>query len=625
MTILLALIPIMPLLGFLILACCGSRMSKQMIAFTGAVSVGISVLITLITGLAFLVTPPAGNVVVVNLWQWFSTGGLALSIVFRLDALSLVFIFVITFIGFLIHVYSIDFMAGDEGYARFFAYMNLFVGSMLILVLADNLLLLYLGWEGVGLCSYLLIGFWYREPVNGYAARKAFIITRIGDTAMIIGIFLLFVHFHTLDIQLLMQQASSEWGNGSPLATWAALLLLGGALGKSAQLPLQTWLPDAMAGPSPVSALIHAATMVTAGVYLIARTHVLFELAPAIQTAVAAIGALTLLLAGFSALAQHDLKRVLAYSTISQIGYMFLALGVGAWSAGIFHFMVHAFFKALLFLAGGAVIFALNEEHDIFKMGGLRKKLPVIFWTFLIGSSSLAALPLITAGFYSKDQILWFAWSAGNGNPWLWAAGLVGAFITSMYTFRLVFLVFFGDMVTMPEHHPGRLMLIPMIILAFFSLIAGFIELPESMGHVQWFSKLLDPVLPAVNTAHGRIPESFFQLVAGTISLSGIYLAYRFYLKQPYLTSSFNESRISKFLYKGWGFDRVYDLLFVNPLVWFAVRNKNDFIDLFTSALARAAFYGNYLLSITQNGRIRWYVMAFVIGIVFMLTIFINL
>ncbi|HJZ40554.1 MAG TPA: NADH-quinone oxidoreductase subunit L [Bacteroidales bacterium] len=625
MTILLALIPIMPLLGFLILACCGSRMSKQMIAFTGAVSVGISVLITLITGLAFLVTPPAGNVVVVNLWQWFSTGGLALSIVFRLDALSLVFIFVITFIGFLIHVYSIDFMAGDEGYARFFAYMNLFVGSMLILVLADNLLLLYLGWEGVGLCSYLLIGFWYREPVNGYAARKAFIITRIGDTAMIIGIFLLFVHFHTLDIQLLMQQASSEWGNGSPLATWAALLLLGGALGKSAQLPLQTWLPDAMAGPSPVSALIHAATMVTAGVYLIARTHVLFELAPAIQTAVAAIGALTLLLAGFSALAQHDLKRVLAYSTISQIGYMFLALGVGAWSAGIFHFMVHAFFKALLFLAGGAVIFALNEEHDIFKMGGLRKKLPVIFWTFLIGSSSLAALPLITAGFYSKDQILWFAWSAGNGNPWLWAAGLLGAFITSMYTFRLVFLVFFGDMVTMPEHHPGRLMLIPMIILAFFSLIAGFIELPESMGHVQWFSKLLDPVLPAVNTAHGRIPESFFQLVAGTISLSGIYLAYRFYLKQPYLTSSFNESRISKFLYKGWGFDRVYDLLFVNPLVWFAVRNKNDFIDLFTSALARAAFYGNYLLSITQNGRIRWYVMAFVIGIVFMLTIFINL
>lgn len=625
MTILLALIPIMPLLGFLVLACFGGRMSRQAIAFAGASSVGISALITLITGIIFLVSAPAGNMVAVSLWEWFSTGGLALSITFRLDALSLVFIVVITFIGFLIHIYSISFMAGDIGYARFFAYMNLFVGSMLILVLADNLLLLYLGWEGVGLCSYLLIGFWYREPANGYAARKAFIITRIGDTAMIIGIFLLFVHLQTLDIQLLMHRASSAWAGDSPLATWAALLLLGGALGKSAQLPLQTWLPDAMAGPSPVSALIHAATMVTAGVYLIARTHVLFALAPAIQTAVAVIGALTLLLAGFSALTQHDLKRVLAYSTISQIGYMFLALGVGAWSAGIFHFMVHAFFKALLFLAGGAVIFALNEEHDIFNMGGLRKKLPVIFWTFLIGSSSLAALPLITAGFYSKDQILWFAWSAGNGSPWLWAAGLLGAFITSLYTFRLVFLVFFGETHTLPEHFPGRLMLIPMIILAFFSLVAGFIELPESMGHVQWFSKLLDPVLPAVKAAHGRIPEAVFQLVAGAISLSGIYLAYRVFLKQPSLALRFNESRISRFLYRGWGFDRIYDLLFVNPLVWFAVRNKNDFIDLFTTALARAAFYGNYLLRVTQNGKIRWYVMAFVIGIVFILTIFINL
>jgi NADH-quinone oxidoreductase subunit L len=625
MTILLALIPIMPLLGFLVLASFGSRMSRQAIAFSGAFSVGISALITLVTGIAFLVSPPAGNIVAINLWEWFNTGGLALSIAFRLDALSLVFIFVITFIGFLIHIYSISFMADDDGYARFFAYMNLFVASMLILVLADNLLLLYLGWEGVGLCSYLLIGFWYREPANGYAARKAFIITRIGDTAMIIGIFLLFVHLHTLDIQLLMHRASSEWVSGSPLATWAALLLLGGALGKSAQLPLQTWLPDAMAGPSPVSALIHAATMVTAGVYLIARTHVLFALAPAIQTAVAVIGALTLLLAGLSALAQHDLKRVLAYSTISQIGYMFLALGVGAWSAGIFHFMVHAFFKALLFLAGGAVIFALNEEHDIFRMGGLRKKLPAIFWTFLIGSASLAALPLITAGFYSKDQILWFAWSAGNGSPWLWAAGLLGAFITSLYTFRLVFLVFFGEPLTLPGRLPGRLMLIPMIILAFFSLTAGFIELPESMGHVQWFSKLLDPVLPAVKAAHGIIPEAVFQLVAAAISLSGIYLAYRVFLKQPSLASPFNESRISKFLYKGWGFDRFYDLLFVNPLVWLAVRNKNDFIDLFTTALSRAVLYGNYLLGFTQNGKTRWYVMAFVIGIVFILTIFINL
>ena len=341
-------------------------------------------------------------------------------------------------------------------FSRFFAYMNLFIGSMLILVLADNLLLLYLGWEGVGLCSYLLIGFWYKEPANDAAARKAFIITRIGDTAMIIGLFLLFFSFRTLNINDLMQQASSKWVAGSPLAVISALLLLGGAIGKSAQFPLQTWLPDAMAGPSPVSALIHAATMVTAGVYLIARTHVLFALAPVVQTLVAVIGAITLVIAGLSALTQHDLKRVLAYSTISQIGYMFVALGVGAWQAAIFHFMIHALFKALLFLSGGVVILLLHEEHDLFKMGGLRKLMPAVFITFLIGSASLSALPLITAGFYSKDQILWYAFSASNGNLWLWLAAIVGAFITSLYTFRMVFLAFYGEVKTLPTQQAGK-------------------------------------------------------------------------------------------------------------------------------------------------------------------------
>jgi NADH-quinone oxidoreductase subunit L len=277
---------------------------------------------------------------------------------------------------------------------------------MLTLVLADNLLLLYLGWEGVGLCSYLLIGFWFRDPVNGRAARKAFIVTRIGDTAMAIGLFLLFTNLGTLNIQELMQAAHNQWPVGSGIAMLAAALLLGGALGKSAQIPLQVWLPDAMAGPTPVSALIHAATMVTAGVYLIARTHVIFELAPLVQYAVAVIGAATLLVAGFSALAQRDIKRV-PYSTISQIGYMFLGLGVGAWSAAMFHFMTHAFFKALLFLGAGVVILAQHHEHDMFKMGGLKDRLPLTFWTFLIGSASLSALPLVTAGFYSKDQILW--------------------------------------------------------------------------------------------------------------------------------------------------------------------------------------------------------------------------
>lgn len=620
MKLMLALIPLLPLIGFLILALFGGKLSRKLIALIGTASVGIPAILTLVAGSMFLANAAEGESVVVKLWQWINTGGLAVDISLKLDALSLVFIFVITFVGLLIHIYSAEFMAEDEGYARFFASMNLFVCSMLVLVLADNLLLLYLGWEGVGLCSYLLIGFWYREPENGYAARKAFIVTRIGDVAMLIGLFLLFINLGTLNMDELMQRASLTWPVNSSLANWAAILLLGGALGKSAQLPLQTWLPDAMAGPSPVSALIHAATMVTAGVYLIARTHVLFTLAPQVQAAVAVIGALTLLVAGFSALAQHDLKRVLAYSTISQIGYMFLALGVGAWSAAIFHFMVHAFFKALLFLAGGAVILALNEEHDIFKMGGLRKKLPVIYWTFLIGSASLCALPLVTAGFYSKDAILWMAWSAEKGSPWLWLAGAIGAFITSLYTFRLVFLTFFGEMKTQPTRQTGRLIAVPLIILAVFSLIAGFVELPESMGNIHLFSRLLDAVIPVDSVSHEGSSEVLFQLLASAISLSGIYVAYLLYYRKSSLAESFNRSGINHFFYKGWQFDKLYDFLLVRPIVWLSEIDRNDFIDLINRGIGRITLVFNDLLSITQNGKLRWYVMGLAVGIVFILT-----
>jgi len=620
MNINLALIPILPLIGFLILALFGSRLSKIAVACVGAGSVGLSAILTLFIGFSFIVYTPAGGIYKVNLWQWIQTGGFSASISFSLDALSLIFIFVITFVGFLIHLYSIEFMKDDEGFSRFFAYINLFVCSMLVLVLADNLLLMYLGWEGVGLCSYLLIGFWYRVPANGYAARKAFIITRIGDTAMIIGLFLLFVSFGTLNIGDIMQQAPARWVVGSPVALLAAALLLGGAIGKSAQIPLQSWLPDAMAGPSPVSALIHAATMVTAGVYLIARTHVLFALAPAIQTLVAIIGALTLLIAGFSALTQHDLKRVLAYSTISQIGYMFLALGVGAWSAAIFHFMVHAFFKALLFLAAGTVIVLLDEEHDMFKMGGLWKKLPVVFITFLIGSASLAALPLITAGFYSKDEILWFAWSANKGSTILWLAAIVGAFLTSLYTFRMIFLTFFGETKTEPTHQPGLFMTIPMVILAVLSVIAGFIELPESMGHVHLFSGLLKSVLPEVELTHGPNLEVLFQVLSAIISLLGIYIAYQLYFRKSKFAEVFNKSSISHFFYVGWGFDRVYDVLIVKPIVWLAEIDKNDYIDFLNKGIAQIALSINFLFSLTQNGKVRWYLIAFAIGIVFILT-----
>jgi NADH-quinone oxidoreductase subunit L len=620
MSIIIALIPAIPFLSFLILALFGHRLSRKIAGFVGAGSIGIITLLTFTLAIGFYRGLPEVKIYSVNLWEWINAGNLKVDISFTLDSLSLVFCFVITFVGFLIHLYSLAFMEKDEGFTRFFAFMNLFVGSMLVLVLANNILLMYLGWEGVGLCSYLLIGFWYKEPQNGYAARKAFIITRIGDTAMIIGIFILFLSFGTVNISELMEQASARWITGSSIAVITAALLLCGALGKSAQLPLQTWLPDAMAGPSPVSALIHAATMVTAGVYLIARTNVLFSLAPVVQAAIAIIGALTLLLAGFSALAQHDLKRILAYSTISQIGYMFLALGVGAWSAAIFHFMIHAFFKALLFLGAGVVILVLDEEHDIFKMGGLRKKMPVVFYTFLTGSASLSALPLITAGFYSKDQILWYSVSSQSGSMILWIAGITGAFLTALYSFRMIFITFYGEAKTQPSFLPGRLMTVPLIILSVLSLVGGFVELPASIGNIHLFSNLVENTLPATVSKDNEHSELLFQIISAVIALSGIYLAYIIYYKRPALSAPLSHSRLNKFFEKGWGFDKLYDTLFVKPLIWLSVIDKNDFIDFWNIGLSKLALFFNQLLSKTQNGKLRWYILSFAIGIAIILT-----
>ena len=620
MSTIIPLIPAIPFLSFLILALFGHKLTRKVAGIIGAGSIGIIAVLTFIIAVTFLKSLPEVKSYSVHVWDWINAGNLKVEISFSLDSLSLVFCFVITFVGFLIHLYSIGFMEKDDGFTRFFAYMNLFIGSMLVLVLADNILLMYLGWEGVGLCSYLLIGFWYKEPANGYAARKAFIITRVGDTAMIIGIFILFINFGTVNINELMQQASAKWVAGSSIAVLTAALLLGGALGKSAQLPLQTWLPDAMAGPSPVSALIHAATMVTAGVYLIARTHVLFSLAPIVQSAIAIIGALTLLIAGFSALAQHDLKRILAYSTISQIGYMFLALGVGAWSAAVFHFMIHAFFKALLFLGAGVVILVLDEEHNIFKMGGLRKKMPVVFYTFLIGSASLSALPLITAGFYSKDQILWYSFSSQSGNIILWLAGIIGAFLTALYSFRMIFITFYGEAKTQPVFSPGKLMTVPLIVLAVLSLVGGFVEMPSSIGNIHLFSNIVGNTLPAVITKTGEGQEIVFQVLSAIIALSGIYIAYIIYLKKPALSEPFGHSRINKFFEKGWGFDKLYDTLFVKPVLWLSVIDKNDFFDLWNIGLSRLALFFNRLLSYTQNGKVRWYLLSFAIGIAIILT-----
>jgi NADH-quinone oxidoreductase subunit L len=601
MQTLLFLIPALPLFSSLGLGILGHNLPRKRIAQIGAGSIGIAALLSIGMGANFLISPPPAHAFSQTLWTWMQIGTFCPKISFRLDALSLVMTLVVLSVSFLIHLYSAEFMWEEEGYSRFFAYMNLFVASMLILVLADNLLFLYLGWEGVGLCSYLLIGFWYKDPANGRAARKAFLITRIGDTAMAIGFFLLFVKLGTLEIQPLLEHAATQWPVGSHLAITAAALLLGGAVGKSAQIPLQTWLPDAMAGPTPVSALIHAATMVTAGVYLIARTHTLF----------------TLLISAWSALTQSDIKRVLAYSTMSQIGYMFLALGVGAWSAAIFHFVTHALFKALLFLSAGAIILSLHHEHNIFKMGGLRRQMPWVFWTFLIGAASLSSLPLITSGFYSKEWILTEAYTSPVGSPWLWAAGLLGAFLTSLYSFRLVFIVFFGETRTQVTRQPGFLILAPLVILAGLSLIAGFVELPPYLGNHRSFSRFLEKTFIAP-TLIPPLPRSeggaWLPLVASLISISGIAMAYLIYLGVPkrFELTSTRFRRVQRFFFTGWGFDQFYDTIFVRPFLFLAKINRNDAIDLFFNSLAWLNVSMNRLLSRSQNGRLRWY--AAVIG-----------
>jgi len=613
------LIPALPFAGAFILIVFGPKMAHKAVAIIGPGTIAVSAIISILITYSFITSPPPDHVFVQNLWTWLDVGGFHPHIAFYLDALSLLMTLVVTFVSFLIHWYSTEFMLGDEGYSRFFAYMNLFVASMVTLLLGDNLLLLFLGWEGVGLCSYLLIGFWYTDPVNGRAARKAFIVTRVGDTAMTLGLLLLFTHLGTLNIQELMHRAQQQWPVGSTLAVWAGFLLLGGAVGKSAQLPLQTWLPDAMAGPTPTSALIHAATMVTAGVYLIARTHVLYSIAPPAQLAVAVVGTATLILAGFAALTQWDIKRVLAYSTVSQIGYMFLALGVGAWSAAIFHFMTHAFFKALLFLGAGIVINACHHEHNIFKMGGLWKELPVAFWTFLIAGCSLAGLPLITAGFYSKGLIIWETRAAEHGDLTLWILAVIGVLLTSLYTFRLIFVAFFGEAKTHVEHKPGYSMKVPCIVLAVLSIVGGFVETPRFLGDIHAFTDFLHSALPAV--VEGRaagMSELGSELWVTLAFVIGLVVSYYLYIVKPSLVESLTGPAICKalhrFWFSDWGMDWLYDHLFVRPMVWLAQIDRNDIVDSFYDgvALISQAFYRG--LRTTETGRVRWYAAGIVLG-----------
>ena len=616
---LLWLVVAIPFVSAALLALFGSSLPRRVVAILGAGSIGLSTFFTLLISAAFLISPPADNAYVLHLWTWMSSGEFHPEIAFYLDPVSLLMLLVVTFVGFLIHLYSAEYMRNDEGYARFFAYMNLFVASMITLVLANNLLLLYLGWEGVGLCSFLLIGFWYREPQNVRAAGKAFIVTRFGDTAFALGLFLLFTRLGTLDIQEVMHRAAVQWSPGSGIAVAAAALLLGGAVGKSAQLPLQTWLPDAMAGPTPTSALIHAATMVTAGVYLIARTHVLFTLAPSIQFLVALIGAATMLLAACSALAQRDMKRVLAYSTISQIGYMFLALGLGAWSAAMFHFMTHAFFKALLFLAAGVVIHAVHEQ-DLYRMGGLRKELRLAFWSFVIGGSALAGLPLITAGFFSKDLILWQSWAGPNGSAWFWIAGMTGALLTSLYTFRMILLAFYGPQQAHVKAVSGVAVRISLIVLCFLSVVGGYVDTPPDFGGVPALSNFLNSVLPPLEELHvGPINETITALSASTVFALGLGLAYLLFGPQRSRLPAHNF--LERLWLAGWGFDWLYDKLFVRPFQWLTRKSARDMVDVPINGLAQVTILGYRALRLTQTGRVRWYATGLAMGTVVILAI----
>ncbi|QPR27699.1 NADH-quinone oxidoreductase subunit L [Edwardsiella hoshinae] len=602
---------LLPLLGFLILAFSRGRLSENSTAIIGVGSVGLAALVTLYVGFDFLTADQGGGFVYnQHLWNWMAVGNFTIPVTLSLDGLSLTMLSVVTGVGFLIHLFASWYMRGEEGYSRFFAYTNLFIASMVVLVLADNLMLMYLGWEGVGLCSYLLIGFYYTNPDNGAAAMKAFIVTRVGDVFLAIGLFILYHQLGTLNIRELMVLAPQQLAVGSPAITWATLMLLGGAVGKSAQLPLQTWLADAMAGPTPVSALIHAATMVTAGVYLIARTHGLFVLAPEVLHLVGIIGAVTLVLAGCAALVQTDIKRVLAYSTMSQIGYMFLALGVQAWDAAIFHLMTHAFFKALLFLASGSVILACHHEQNIFKMGGLRHKLPLTYLCFLVGGGALAALPLITAGFYSKDEILWGALASGHVN--LMMAGLAGAFLTSLYTFRMIFIVFHGEAHTQAHEVKGWTHNLPLIVLMILSTFVGALITPPLAG-----------VLPAMPQGEGG--KMTLEIASAIVAIAGLLLAARLYLGQRQWVNQIAASAPGRFLstwwFHAWGFDWLYQRIFIQPFKAVAWLVRRDPFDRLMNLCGWVARLGNRVLVVSENGQLRWYAASMGMGAVVVLAL----
>ncbi|MBN7823963.1 NADH-quinone oxidoreductase subunit L [Bowmanella dokdonensis] len=590
-------IPLLPLLSALLLILLHGRLPLMGVVLMGVGSMTLAALLTALVGWQFYQL--GGAPVQQDLFNWLPLDQAPVNISLYLDRLSMLMMAVVTGVGWLIHWYAAAYMARDKDVQRFFVYMNLFVFAMLMLVLGDNLVLLYLGWEGVGLCSFLLIGFWQQEPDNVKAAKKAFVVTRVGDTALMIGLLMLFAEFGSLSIQAILQ---GQIADASDSLWWIGLLLLGGAVGKSAQLPLQTWLPDAMAGPTPVSALIHAATMVTAGVYLIARLHPLFE--PQILSLVAWTGALTLVLAGLAALAQTDIKRVLAYSTMSQIGYMFLGLGAMAYDSAIFHLMTHAFFKALLFLTAGSIILKLHHEQDIRRMGGLFRSLPLTSSFLLIGLLALVGVPG-SAGFFSKEAILAATWEAQTAGPTLWAVALFGVLLTSLYSFRLFFMVCFGKPghTHRPDEFPATsVFVLPLWPLVLLSLAGGWIALDFGgvfasgpAQHLAWYLEWL-PV---------------------GVALLGLLLAWWWYF--PGTSEKARQSALSQWLQGGLGFDWLYDKALVKPLGCLVGLNKADMLDSPYRFIAWLNLSINQLLTLTQSGRVRWYLYGTLAGSFLML------
>ncbi|MEC4673057.1 MAG: NADH-quinone oxidoreductase subunit L [Nitrospirota bacterium] len=555
------LIPVFPLLAVLINGLLGHRYSPELAGRIALGSVGLSFLCALTVFSSIVSSGTAREVIA---YSWFFGGDLHVNLGFLIDPLTAIMLMVVTGVGFLIHVYSVGYMHGEEGFTRFFVYMNLFMVSMLLLVMGNNFLVLFIGWEGVGLCSYLLIGYYFNKVSAAKAATKAFVVNRIGDAGFLVAIFLVFVNFKTLDYTKVFAnvgQLSTE------MATAIALCLLVGAIGKSAQLPLYTWLPDAMEGPTPVSALIHAATMVTAGVYMVVRTHVLFDMAPIAMVTVGVIGGATALFAATIGLVQTDIKRVLAYSTVSQLGYMFLACGVGAYVAAIFHLVTHAFFKALLFLSAGSVIHALGGEQDLRKMGGLRRKIPVTFKVFFVGTLAIAGIPPL-AGFWSKDEIMAHAFM--NHEYGFYALAAIGALLTSFYMFRLTFLIFFGESRVDPDvekhiHESPSNMTVPLVILAGLSVLGGFIGVPPEHGWLHGF-------LAGVATPVGAVPH---EVSAGTllglmgvaigIAVAGLGLAYYLYIVRPQTADEWAERSPAVYttLLNKYYVDEIYDMIFV--------------------------------------------------------------